>query len=135
MQTLFEDADLTIAYDADRDWLYTAWRGGRSHEASLRYCRLLLEKIRATGSTYLLNDGSQDLDGWGEMTRWLGQNYFHKLASSGVSTVAWVLPRNLRARADVAQVMAQASTKWPEVDTFTDVEAAYAWLLRTSACK
>lgn len=136
MQTLFEDSDLTITYDRDHQWLYTAWRGGRSPEASMEYCQLLLEKIWSTGSTCLLNDGSQDLNGWGEMTRWLRQNFFQTLTTSGVSAVAWVLPRDLRARADVNQVMAQrdeASLGWPAVDTFSDVEAAYQWLLRTSA--
>lgn len=138
MQTLFENADLTITYDYERDWLYTAWRGERTSEASLQYCRLLLEQVRATGSTCLLNDSSQDLDGWSEITRWLGQDFLHTLLTSGVSAVAWVLPRSLRARADVNQVMtqqAQAGASWPAVDTFTDVEAAYEWLLRTSECR
>ena len=137
MQTLFEDSNLTIAYDHDRDWLLTAWRGERSAEASMDYCRLLLEKIQSTGSTCVLNDSSQDLDGWGEITRWLGQDFFQTLTASGVAAVAWVLPRNLRARADVNQVMAQqaqAGPDWPAVDTFADVEAAYAWLRRTTAC-
>lgn len=135
MQTLFEDSDLTITYDRDHEWLLTAWRGKRTPEASKEYCRLLLEKIRATGSTCVLNDSSQDLDGWGEMTRWLGQNFFCKLTTSGVSAVAWVLPRDLRARTDVNQVMTQAGANWPTVDTFADVESAYAWLLRTAACR
>ncbi|WP_223649595.1 hypothetical protein [Hymenobacter psoromatis] len=133
MQTLFEDSDLTITYDSDHDWLLTAWRGRRSPEASMHYCWLLLEKIRATGSTCVLNDSSQDLDGWSEVTRWLGQDFFLRLTSNGISAVAWVLPLDLRARADVNQVMAQVGTNWPAVDTFTDVEAAYAWLLRTTA--
>ena len=135
MQMLFEDSDLTITYDRDHEWLYTAWRGTRTAEASVAYCQLLLDKVRSTGSTCVLNDSSQDLDGWSEVTRWLGQDFFQKLTISGVSAVAWVLPQNLRARADVNQVMTQAGTDWPTVDTFTDVEAAYAWLLRTSMCR
>lgn len=135
MQTLFEDSDLTITYDHDHDWLLTAWRGTRTADASVAYCQLLLEKVRSTRSTCVLNDSSQDLDGWGEMTRWLGQNFFHTLTSSGVSAVAWVLPRNLRARADVNQVMTQAGADWPTVDTFADVESAYEWLLRIAACR
>jgi hypothetical protein len=136
MQTLFENADLTITYDHDRAWLLTAWRGERSPEATMEYCQLLLQKVRATGSCCVLNDGTQDLDGWGEMTRWLGQDYLNTLLASGVLAVAWVLPRNLRARADVNQVMARqagAGSDWPAVDTFSDLEAAYAWLLRTAA--
>lgn len=135
MQTLFENSDLTITYDQDHDWLLTAWRGKRTPEASQHYCQLLLEKIRGTRSTCVLNDSSQDQDGWGEMTRWLGQNFFQKLTTSGVSAVAWVLPHNLRARADVHQVMSQAGTNWPTVDTFADVESAYAWLLRAAPCR
>lgn len=142
MQTLFEDSNLTITYDGDHDWLLTAWRGKRTPEASKEYCRLLLKKIQSTGSTCVLNDSSQDQDGWGEMTRWLGQDFLKNLTANGVSAVAWVLPRNLRARADVNQAMAQADmvmtqagTNWPAVDTFTDVEAAYEWLLRTAPCR
>ncbi|MEJ7658943.1 MAG: hypothetical protein WKG07_04625 [Hymenobacter sp.] len=70
-----------------------AWE---THAEASKVTRLLLEKCILRAVTCVLNDSSQDLDGWGEMTRWLGQDFFGKLTTNGVSAVAWVLPRNLR---------------------------------------
>ena len=136
MQLLFDAPDFTLSYDAANGWLCAVWRGTRPTSASVAHCNLLAEKARLTGSTKVLNDGLQDLDSWGELAKWMAEDFSRALASSGIIALAWVLPHNLRARTDVAQVLArfnQQPASMPVVDTFFDIESACAWLSKTTA--
>ena len=126
MKTLTDTPGLTIAYDAAHHWLHLTWRGAHDEDTSKAACLLILEKIRLTASTKILNDATLDLDGWSELTRWIAQDYLLALADAGVSAIAWVVPHNLRARIDTHNVMARQTR--PLVDTFSDAEAAYHWL-------
>ena len=126
MQTLFEQPGFSILYDADNCWLYVTWQGRHTGPASRECCEAILKQVHATRSSKILNDGSLDLDGWGDIASWVGQDFFDLLADNGVLAVAWVMPHNLRGLTDVNKVLA-AITR-PMVGTFADMEAAYSWL-------
>lgn len=134
MQTLYETPGLTISHDAPYHCLLTTWYGPHDGEAKQAGCEIILEQIHRTGSTRLLSDSSQDLDGWHHAIRWLSTDYYPALVASGVLALAWVLPRNLKARTDVDEVLALVShpvrtaTNPIAVDTFEDIEAASYWL-------
>jgi hypothetical protein len=126
METLLDTADFTLQHDPAQHWLYATWRGphpGRSVQAR---CTTILEQVVLTKSVKILNDGSLDLDGWGELVPWLRQEYFQLLAANGVVAVAWVMPDNLCARAHMNQVLSTITC--PLVDVFADAELAYRWL-------
>ena len=129
MQTLSERPGFTILYDPDHRWLYVTWQGQRSNQSARACCRELLTQVRATGTARILNDGSLDLDGWSDLVEWLGEDFFNQLADAGVVAIAWVLPRNLRALTDAHKVMTLVTR--PLVNTFTDMEGAHSWLVRT----
>ncbi|AMR28092.1 hypothetical protein A0257_13995 [Hymenobacter psoromatis] len=126
MQTLFEQPGFAILHDTDHCWLYVTWQGKRSGQSSQACCEAILEQVRATQSHKILNDGSLDLDGWGDVVAWIGQDFFDLLADAGVVAVAWVMPRNLRALTDVNKVVTAVTR--PAVSTFADTEAACTWL-------
>ncbi|RFP66859.1 hypothetical protein D0N36_01875 [Hymenobacter lapidiphilus] len=126
METLFESPHLIINYDAANGWLHLLWQGHHEEVDSKAYYLEILEKIRLTRATRVFNDATLDEDGWGELTRWIAQDLMHQVAEAGVVAVAWVLPENLQARADVHKVLAQVNC--PLIDTFVDAEAAYNWL-------
>lgn len=126
MQTLFERPGFAILHDTDHCWLYVTWQGKHTGQSSQTCCEAILEQVRATSSHKILNDGSLDLDGWGDVVAWVGQDFFDLLADEGVVAVAWVVPYNLRALTDVHKVLA-AITR-PAVSTFADTEAACTWL-------
>jgi hypothetical protein len=126
MQTLFEQPGFTILHDTDNCWLYVTWQGKHTGHSSQACCEAILKQVRATNSHKILNDGSLDLDGWGDITGWVGQDFFDLLVKEGVVAVAWVMPHNLRALTDVHKVL--AAITHPAVSTFADAEAAYTWL-------
>lgn len=90
--------------------------------------RLIHGHAQETKSTKMLNDGLLDEDGWSHVANWLADEGFRQLANVGVQAVAWVLPRHPAAFHDTMQVLARL--RRPLVDTFTDAQAAYDWLLR-----
>ncbi|MBT9391968.1 hypothetical protein KLP40_02225 [Hymenobacter sp. NST-14] len=126
MKTLTDTPGLTIIHDTRNHWLHLTWRGAHNEAESKAACLLILQKIRQTGTTKILNDATLDLDGWSELTRWLVQDYFRALAAAGVRALAWVVPHNLSARIDTDRVMARQTHL--VADTFTDAEEAYSWL-------
>ncbi|MDF7811647.1 hypothetical protein [Hymenobacter sp. YC55] len=126
MQTLFDIPGLTIAHDPINKWLYVTWRGEHSEESSMAGCAMILNKVRQTKSTAILNDSSQVLDGWSEVVRWIGQEFFQALADNGIQAIAWVASQNWPARIDIERVLSYATR--PLVDTFEEVESAYSWL-------
>lgn len=130
METLFETPQCVISYDQDNGWLHLLWRGYHGEIESKAYGLKILEKVRLTGVTKILNDSTLDQDGWGELTRWIALDFMQQLADAGVVAAAWVLPKNLKALADVHAVLTQVNC--PLIDTFVDVEAAYNWLKKGS---
>ncbi|HEX8429551.1 hypothetical protein [Hymenobacter sp.] len=133
MQTLFEIPGLTIAHDPDNKWLYVTWQGEQNEESTVAGCAMVLNKVRQTKSTAILNDGRQALNGWSEVVRWIAQEFFHALADNGVEAIAWVSPADWPARIDSERVL--SFTTRPLVDTFEDTESAYSWLLTVAATK
>ena len=131
MKVLSENADFTLAHDLQNDWLFIRWRGMQQRKSIVAGCKMILAHIKCTGSIKILNDSTQDEDGWGQLVEWLSADFFRQLADNGVQAVAWVLPTNLRARMDVQKVV--DTIERPLTDVFTDTESAYSWLTRMPA--
>lgn len=134
MQTLISVPGLSIEHDAAARRLMAIWQGHQNAREKKMHCQLMLDQLRQTRSTTLLNDSSHDLDGWETIVRWIASYYYQAMADAGLLAVALVLPQNLRARTDVDEVLAlvahpsHPATSQITIDTFTDVEAASFWL-------
>ncbi|UOR05965.1 hypothetical protein MUN82_02410 [Hymenobacter aerilatus] len=126
LQPLLETPDFAISHDAAHHWLYVAWRGEYNAVAAITGCLLILRHIEATRAQKILNDSSQMLDGWNEVTRWVGEEFFQQLASQGVAAVAWVKAHDWPAQAAIDKAMQYVTQ--PLVDTFDDTVTAYRWL-------
>ena len=137
MQVLTEILGVTIAQDAAKQCLSTTWHGTHNGRQKKICCLTILQKVRETGSVRILSDSSQDLDGWHEIVQWLGNEYYTELQTNGIRALAFVVPHNLKAHTDLNNALATIRTserpnrKRIEIDTFTDVEAAYLWLQNT----
>jgi|GEM_PF-1928310 len=133
MKLLYEAPDFSVVHDQPNQWLYLSWQGEHSPATTRHRCDQVLSYVRQTGSALILNDSSQDLDSWGEVTGWVAHDFMSELAESGVLTIAWVLPENLRARTDSEAVVLMrrlANLTRPVLSTFADLESAHTWLLR-----
>ncbi|RZJ94746.1 MAG: hypothetical protein EOO60_02315 [Hymenobacter sp.] len=129
MMLLLEDfPTFTLWHDPTCACLYATWLGRQTNTLARTQYMLIQWHLSATQSTKLLNDSSQDEDGWDQVTDWIANTCFSNLAASGLQVVAWVLPHHPGALFDTARVLTQL--KQPIVDTFTDAQGAYDWLHR-----
>lgn len=128
IQLLQNTPDCTIEYDTARNWLLVTWVGVQPSQAAQARCGEILAYVRATGSTKMLNDGSQDEAGWQALAPWVAHVFLPQLAAEGVGAVAWVSPHNLRAIVCMHTVL--AARTYLNVTAFVELEDAYAWLCK-----
>lgn len=128
MLLLKSTPSFSLAYEQKNACLYATWLGHHRGELTRANYIFLLQQVRATQRTKLLNDSTADENGWREVIGWLANHLFKELATEGIQAIAWVLPLNREAFYDTFQVIHRLEQ--PLVDTFTDAEAAYHWLHR-----
>lgn len=139
MRILLETPSLTIQQDAAHDCLFLTWRGQQSAKSIEAASEIILEQVRLTRSCCLLNDASQDLDGWSKSIAWFRHEIHPKFTDAGIRAIAWVLPQNLRALADTKNLLNLVEhapdyrSDCPEINTFGDVESASRWLHKKAA--
>lgn len=126
LYTLVDTPAFAIAHDREQQTLYVTWEGRHNPASSKENCALILRHVLQTQAAYILNDSRLVLDGWNEVTGWLGEEFFPALADEGVKSVAWVKAEDWPARLIIEQALRH--TKRPLVDTFEDTYAAYQWL-------
>ena len=126
LHLLVDTPGFMIAHDRQRPCLYVTWEGLHSPASTKANCALILHQVVQKRVPHVLNDSSQVLDGWNEVTSWLGHAFFPALAEQGVQAVAWVKARDWPARFAIEEALRH--TKCPLVDTFEDTYEAYEWL-------
>lgn len=130
IQLLQDTPDCTIQHDTEHNWLVVTWVGIQSVPTAQARCVEITAYARATGSTKMLNDGSDDGAGWLALAPWVARVFLPRLATQGVAAVAWVSPHNLRAQVCMHEVL--AARTYPDVAAFRELEEAYAWLCKVT---
>lgn len=126
LYSLVDTPTFAIAHDRERNCLYVTWEGAHDAASSKANCDMILRYVLQTQVPHILNDSSLVLDGWREVTGWLGQAFFPALADEGVQAVAWVKARDWPARLIIEEALRH--TKRPLIDTFENTYEAYQWL-------
>ena len=130
LENLLDTPTLTVAHDPAMHSLHVTWSGRHDPAQTMRQCALLLGFVQTTHARYILHDGTRSLDGWHEITGWLGHDFLPQLADHGIRAVAWVYARDWPTRTVTDQMLSLVTR--PLVDVFADVQAAHAWLATLS---
>lgn len=123
---LLNTPNFTVSHDESEHLLYVTWRGQYDAVAAVTGCMLVLRHVQQTGATKVLNDSAMVLDGWNEVARWVGEDFFVQLANNGVKAIAWVKAEDWPAQTAINTAMNYVSE--PLVDIFDDTVAACRWL-------
>ncbi|QNE42355.1 hypothetical protein F1C16_22300 (plasmid) [Hymenobacter sp. NBH84] len=118
-----------MSYDFDNMWLSVEWRGHQEPGTIQADCELILHYLMEHDGHKLLCDGSDARDGWDGIERWVGQQYFPRLAQAGVQAVAWINPTDLVSKAEILTIVRYATT--PYVSVFDCGAQACDWLRQT----
>lgn len=130
MEHLYDTPALSIAFDPALQWLYVEWKGPHDAESARSGGELILQQLQQRPCRKMLNDNSQVSSDWESGARWVGGEYYRRLARQGIGHVAWVCPPNWSARKSMETAMGFVTE--PVVVLFDDVATAYAWLNRQS---
>ncbi|GAB2963812.1 hypothetical protein GCM10027048_36230 [Hymenobacter coalescens] len=126
LNTLFENAHVSIAYDYANEWLYANWTGDQDFDTVREGCLQLLALVRQERCHKLLNDNRQVTSMWSDAADWGGKVWFPLMAEAGLDFFAWVYSPNYYSRLSTDLMMSHATR--PLVLAFDDISTARAWL-------
>ena len=127
LQTLLEEAHITIAYDHLNDWIFADWHGDQDLATVQHGALEIMRLMQLQRCHKVLNDNTLVTSMWSEAAEWGGKEYFPALAAAGLQYFAWVYSPNLYSRLSTDLTL-QFTTGSPVVATFDDIETAKAWL-------
>lgn len=125
---LFDSPQFTLYHNPKHEWLHIEWRGIHTQQSVEEYCAMLLEAVSTTKSRKVLNDASEILDGWANVSQWLGQQFLPQLARAGVGWVALLNAMDWPARLCLQAMLLHATEPTVRLFEFDEVIAARQWL-------
>lgn len=124
---VYEDECIRIDYNKLYHRIEACWRGFQNQETVQQGCLKMLDLIKRSRATLVLNDNTQVQGSWSEAAEWVGQEFFPMLQQSGISHIAWVYSPST-----FSQMAAQKSVDVAAgniiTQFFMDKEGAAAWL-------
>jgi len=123
---LVNTAGLSVAYDAENDWLYTRMCGWHDLASMQISAYQVYNCLQERPCTKMLSDHSELLGNWNGAVPYLRPWYFERLAAQGVTHLAWVYAKGYYDR--VAMEHSCYHLTRPLVALFNDVASAYDWL-------
>ena len=127
LQTLFEDATITIAYDHLNEWLYADWHGDQNLTSVQGGAGEVMRLLVQQRCSKVLNDNTRVTSMWSEAAEWGGREWFPAMTAAGLRYFAWVYSPNIYSRLSTDLTL-QFTSGNAIVSTFDDIETAKAWL-------
>lgn len=128
MEALYDSPPLSISYDPTHKWLFVEWRGHHTTASALSGGEQVISCLRQKSCHKMLNDNSLVTNDWEPAARWVGAEFYPRLAELQMRYVAWVCANNWSARRSMEATMLFITE--PTVVLFDDVATAYTWLMR-----
>ncbi|RPD44542.1 STAS/SEC14 domain-containing protein [Hymenobacter sediminis] len=125
---LFDSPLFTLYHNPRHEWLHIEWRGIHTQQSVEEYCGMMLEAVRTTKSRKMLNDASEILDGWANVSQWLGEKFLPQLAMAGIESMALLNAMDWPARLCVQTMMLHVTEPNVRLFEFDEAIAARQWL-------
>ena len=127
-QILHDTVSQMIYYLPKQNCLHVQWLGHHDADTALEGCKNILELVRTTNSTRLLNDSSEAFGEWRELAQWIGATFVPQLQAAGIEAIAWVNAMDWPARSCVASSMHYLREPAVVAFEFDELDAAHEWL-------
>lgn len=129
---VYDSPGFTLIQDSCQEWLLLEWRGLHDATTIEQCCGIVLENVRRTRYTKILDDASEILDGWRETIDWIEENFFRRLAAEGVQYVALVNAMDWPARQCMGTLLRHIEQPRVDMFDFDEVAQARTWLQAAS---
>jgi len=118
---------LSIAYDAQNNWVYNNWVGNQSLESIILGANACLEVLAAHNCAYLINDNRRVAGQWSQANEWITHDWTPRAVAQGLTHMAHVISPEALARLSAENMSKRVSSSF-EMEIFADTESAKEWL-------
>ncbi|WP_187261507.1 hypothetical protein [Pontibacter beigongshangensis] len=126
-ELLFRESYIAIEYNQSDDWIYVNWRGFVNYETVTTGCEKILFFMKDLGCTKVLNDNTNVEGIWSGASKWVGQDWFPRMAEAGMLYFAWVHSSSAFSRLSTEKAL-KNTADLRSIQTFDNIEAARDWL-------
>lgn len=118
---------LTIAYDAENNWVYNDWFGSQTLESVREGAIACLEVLIQNKCSYLLNNNRSVAGPWSQATEWIVTNWIPQAVTAGLTHFAHVISPEGLARLS-AENLHHRINGVIQMQIFGEVSQAEEWL-------
>lgn len=129
LQLLQETPTISIFYDSSNDWLFIDWRGDLTLAVVQANCLVIAQCFLERPYPRILNSNSGVTSMAAPVPLWLAREFLPHLRLAGIEYLAWVYAPSLPLKRLTDEAVRKLDA--PVVNTFDDLELAFAWLQHT----
>ena len=118
---------ITIAYDAQNNWVYNNWFGYQSRESVMLGADACLEVLAAHNCSYLINDNHLVAGPWSQANEWIAHDWTPRAIAQGLTHMAHVVSPEALARLSAENMSKRVGSSF-RMQIFTDAQMAKEWL-------
>jgi hypothetical protein len=127
LKVFVKEYSVATYHDVLEDWLYISWSGEQTMESRISAFNLLLEFLKTSHCTKILNDNSQNTTPWSDCALWITNEWIPEAEANGMQALAWVYSENETVRQSAEEMINRISGK-SIVIAFNDLKTAKHWL-------
>jgi hypothetical protein len=127
-ELLFQTSHLSIYYNHVNEWLYVDWTGDQNMESVKDGCERILKFVKEELCHKILNDNTHVPNIWSDASDWVTNDWFPRLATSGLYYIAWVISPDTYSRLSAELILVQPLRNIV-IHPFSDLPSAKTWLL------
>lgn len=108
-------------------YIYAQWFGVQSVETVKEGCNKMLDIMKETPCTKLLNSNKEVIGSWDMAIDWVQHEWAPKMRAAGMQYIAQVIPTSIYATLTIESLIQKIDNDF-EIRTFDEIEDAEAWL-------
>nr|WP_255537092.1 ATP-binding protein [Pedobacter sp. SYSU D00873] len=118
---------LEILYNKEKNWLEADWIGYQTKQTVQEGCMHLLDLVKSTGVTKVLNNNAKVKGNWSEAADWGSTVWFPLMEEAGIEFFAWIQSKDLFSQLSALKSVEMKSGEI-NIHFFDEMEAAAKWL-------
>jgi hypothetical protein len=124
---LFTDSYISICLDEENRWLYVDWTGYQTEESIMNGGEQMLNAMRKTKVSQVLNDNTNVIGIWTPAAKWTGEVWFPAMMEAGLKHFAWIMSPHRLSQVSTDEAIKNTSETDP-IRKFDTMEEAKKWL-------
>jgi len=127
LKKVFGDVYFRARFMPDNAFINAQWQGVQSVETVKQGGYKLIEMIKESGCTKLLNSNKNVIGSWDMALEWAENEWTPQIKAAGLRYLAQVIPSSIYASMTIESLIQSIDNEF-EIRTFDNDESAEAWL-------